>query len=309
MISMPGESYRGPLPELTEEERELSGLLRRHVEELAGRIGPRHVGRYDALQEAAGAVESAFAAAGYEVRRQGFEANGRTCYNLEVELRGTERPEEIVVVGGHYDSAGDTPAANDNATGTAAVLALARAFAGSAHPRTVRWVAFVNEEPPYFQTDLMGSRVYARRCRQRGENIVAMLSLETMGYYSDEDGSQHYPFPFSWFYPSTGNFIGFVGNVSSSGLVKRVVSSFRRHARFPSEGAAVYGWIAGIGWSDHWSFWKEGYPALMVTDTAPFRYPHYHSRRDTPDKVQYDRLARVVAGLRRVVEELLEASE
>ncbi len=131
-----------------------------------------------------------------------------------------------------------------------------------------------------------------------------MLSLETIGYYSDESDSQHYPFPFSLIYPNTGNFIGFIGNISSRQLVRKSIRSFRSHTPFPSEGVAAPGWITGIDWSDHWSFWEEGYPAIMVTDTALFRYEHYHTMKDTPDRVNYDRTARVVMGLTRVITEL-----
>ena len=170
--------------------------------------------------------------------------------------------------------------------------------------RTVRLVAFVNEEPPFCHTDLMGSRVYARRCRARDENVVAMLSLETIGFYVDEPGSQKYPFPFSLFYPDTGNFVGFVGNLGSRSLTRRSIRAFRESTDFPSEGLAAPGWIPGIGWSDHWSFWQEGYPGVMITDTAPFRYPHYHTPQDTPDRIDYDRFARVVMGVSGVVEAL-----
>jgi Zn-dependent M28 family amino/carboxypeptidase len=134
-----------------------------------------------------------------------------------------------------------------------------------------------------------------------------MLSLETIGYYRDERGSQMYPPPFSLFYPSEANFIAFVGNVSSRALVLRCLATFRREVKFPSEGAALPGFITGIGWSDHWSFWKAGYPAAMVTDTALFRYPYYHSPEDTPEKLDYDRMARVVAGLERVARDLAGA--
>jgi hypothetical protein len=130
-----------------------------------------------------------------------------------------------------------------------------------------------------------------------------MISLETMGYYSDAAGSQHYPFPFSLFYPNTANFIGFIGNISSRSLVRQAISIFRRHTAFPSEGAALPGWIPGTNWSDHWAFWKEGYPAFMVTDTALFRYKYYHTEEDTPDKLDCDRMARVVSGITRVVTE------
>jgi Zn-dependent M28 family amino/carboxypeptidase len=165
-------------------------------------------------------------------------------------------------------------------------------------------VLFVNEEPPFFATDGMGSFVHAKRAKERNEKIVAMLSLETMGYYSETKGSQHYPFPFSYLYPDTGNFIGFVGNLKSGALVRKIVRLFREHAEFPSEGIAAPAFIPGIGWSDHWSFWQHGYPALMVTDTAPFRYRHYHTPEDTEDKIDYEKLARVTIGLKAVVEGL-----
>ena len=132
-----------------------------------------------------------------------------------------------------------------------------------------------------------------------------MLSLETIGWYSDAPNSQRYPFPLSLFYPSTGDFIGFVANLGSRSLMHRVIGSFRRSVAFPSEGAAAPASIPGIDWSDHWSYWQFGWPALMVTDTAPFRYPHYHTPQDTPDKLDYDRLARVVAGLEGVLRELI----
>ena len=151
------------------------------------------------------------------------------------------------------------------------MLALARAFRAHKPARTLRFAAFVNEEPPFFHTDEMGSLVYAKACRSRSEKVVAMLSLETMGCFSEAEGSQSYPLPFSLFYPSRGNFIAFVGNLESRSLVHRAIACFREHARFPSEGGAVPGFIQGVGWSDHWSFWKAGYPAIMITDTAPLR--------------------------------------
>ena len=212
---------------------------------------------------------------------------------------------QIVVVGGHYDSVAGCPGANDNGTGVAATLALAQAFASRKLSRTLRFVAFVNEEPPYFQTEQMGSLVYARACRARGEKIVAMLSLETIGYYRDEPGSQQYPFPIGFLYPKTGNFIAFVGNTASRRLVKKVTASFRRQVQFPAESGAFPSALPGIGWSDHWAFWQMGYPALMVTDTAPFRYPYYHTPHDTPDKVDYEPFTRTTAGLALVVEELV----
>ena len=168
--------------------------------------------------------------------------------------------------------------------------------------RTVRFVAFVNEEPPYFGTEKMGSYIYAQRSRERGENIVGMISLETIGYYSDQKGSQNYPFPLNFFKSDTGNFLAFVSNIGSKPLLNNAIKRFRNHAKFPSDGIAAPQFIVGIDWSDQLSFWKFDYPGIMVTDTAYFRYPFYHALEDTPDKIQYDRLARVVLALSNVIE-------
>jgi Zn-dependent M28 family amino/carboxypeptidase len=150
----------------------------------------------------------------------------------------------------------------------------------------------------------MGSRVYASRLRKQEEDIVAMLSIETIGHYSDTKGSQRYPFPFGLFYPGSGNFIGIVGNLASRSLVRTCIASFRQHTVFPSEALCAPGWIAGVGWSDHWSFWREGYQAAMITDTALFRDAYYHTRGDTPEKLDYVSSARVVGGIGRLVAEL-----
>jgi hypothetical protein len=304
MVRMPGSSYRGPLPPLTGAESAIRDALRGHVELLAGRIGERNLYHPGKFAAAAEAIEGQLAALGYQVRSEEFQADGKPCRNLSVEVPGTERPEEVVVIGAHYDSVQGCPGANDNGSGVAAVLELARALAGKPARRTVRFVAFANEEAPFFGTERMGSLVAALGSRARGERVTAMLSLETLGYYKDEPGTQGYPWPFSLFYPDTGNFIGFVGNLKSRDLVRHAIRSFRETTRFPSEGAAVFEWVKGASWSDHWAFWQAGYPAIMLTDTAPFRYPHYHTPEDTPDKLDYDRLARVVAGLIRVARSL-----
>jgi Zn-dependent M28 family amino/carboxypeptidase len=315
MIRMPGASYQGPLPPLTAPEAGLRDELRRDVEALAGEIGERHVLVPRNLERAAAYVEAALAAAGYPVRRQSYEVGAgalpvpggpRPVHNLEVERPGAARAAEIVVVGAHYDTVLGSPGANDNGSGTAALLALARRFAGRAPARTVRFVAFVNEEL-FFQRPEMGSLVYARALRQRGDRVVTMLSLETIGYYSDRPGSQGYPPPLGLLYPSAGNFVGFVGNVGSRAQVREAIAAFRRHARFPSEGAAIPPVVPGPSWSDHWAFWQAGYPGVMVTDTAPYRYPWYHAPGDTPDKLDYERLARVVAGLEAMLADLAEA--
>jgi Zn-dependent M28 family amino/carboxypeptidase len=301
MTAMPGRSHAGALAPLSANERELRDRLERHVRTLGGEIGERNVFRPEALAHSARYLEERLRESGHTVTREAFTAASVDVHNLVVERRGATRPEEILVVGAHYDSVMGSPGANDNATGTAALLEIARSLAEQQPARTVRCVFFVNEEPPFYLTDEMGSLVHARGAKQRGENVVAMLSLETIGYYTDEPRSQHYPFPFALFYPSKGNFVGLVGNLDSRSLVRRAIGSFRRHAAIPSEGLAAPGFVPGIGWSDHWSFWHQGYPAVMVTDTALFRYGPYHTREDKPDRVEFDHLARVVAGLERVV--------
>lgn len=312
IIRMPDMHPMASIPPLTADQRLLCDALQADVYTLAETIGRRNVySRYDALCTAADTIENALSKAGYQVRRQGYEIEelkGRPCYNLDAEIRGTVNPDEIVLIGAHYDSAEQTPGANDNASGVAAMLALARAFAGTQPERTLRFVAFVNEEPPFFWTRDMGSLVYARQCRARNEKIVAMLSLETMGYYSDEPGSQRYPIPLlGRIYPTTGNFVGFIGNIRSRSLVRSAVNSFRRAAFCPAVAAFMPAWVTGVSWSDHWSFWHKGYSAIMVTDTALFRYRWYHTPEDTPEKLNYDRLTLVVEGLKAVVADLAGA--
>jgi Zn-dependent M28 family amino/carboxypeptidase len=305
MIRMPLRSFRGPLPPLSAQQTALRDELRAHVEMLGGKVGERNVFRTAGLKAAVRYIEETFTNAGFKVQRQSFTVSGELCHNLEVEIPGTTHPAEIIVIGAHYDSVAGVPGANDNGSGTAAVLALAKSPALQKPARTLRFVAFVNEEPPFFQTNGMGSTVYANRCRERGEKVVAMLSLETIGFYRDEKGSQKYPFPLALFYPSRGNFLAFVGNTSNASLVRRCIKTFRSQAKFPSEGGALPGTLPGIGWSDHWSFWQAGYPAIEITDTAIFRDPNYHQETDTPDKLDYDRMARVVDGLEKVIGDLV----
>lgn len=303
MLTMPGRSYRGPLPSLTQQEKVLSHALKSDLEKLAVEIGERNRYNYLKLMETAKFIEAEMSNCGYEVKRQRYQISNQTFENLEVEIKGDRQPDEIVIIGAHYDTVYGSPGANDNGSGVAGLLALGRAFAGKQTGRTLRFVFFTNEEPPFFMTEHMGSVVYAKRCRRREEKIVAMLSLETIGYYSDELGSQKFPPGLNELYPSTGNYIAFVSNLKNSKLVCDVIESFRRHTQFPSEGTALPPFGTGVNLSDHWSFWQEGYPALMVTDTAFFRYPYYHRRKDTSEKVDCDRTARVIAGLERVIEE------
>lgn len=273
--------------------------LRGHVDALAGSIGERNVFRPAALAAAADYIEAAWRAQGYEVARQWFEARGVRCANLEASRPGAARPAEVMLLGAHYDSVLGSPGANDNGSGVAALLELSRLFAAHTPAVTVRFVAFVNEEPPFFMTGEQGSVVYAKAARARGEDIRLMVSLETIGYYSNRPGSQHYPPLFGLFYPDRGDFLGFVSNLRSGPVMRRLARIFRAQCDFPLEHVATFGFVPGVTWSDHRSFWRQGYRAFMITDTALYRYPYYHSPGDRPDKVSYPELARVTDGLYR----------
>ncbi|MFW6131142.1 MAG: M28 family peptidase [Candidatus Aminicenantaceae bacterium] len=302
--NMPGRSHKGLLPELTDEELIIKKNMMQHIEFMAGNIGERNIWKYQALNACANYIEEVLTGMGYEVESQYFRVEGREFRNIEVELKGWKKPDEIILWGAHYDTIFGSPGANDNASGIAALLELARKAAGCQFERSVRFAAFVNEEPPFFKTDNMGSYVYSHNARASGENIVSMICLETIGCYSNKRGSQKYPFPLSRFYPGTGNFLAFVGNLASKDLVCQSIAAFRKHAAFPSEGIAAPSWLTGIDWSDQWSFWKKDYPAVMITDTALFRYNYYHSPEDTPEKLNYSSLARVLTGLDWVIKNL-----
>jgi Zn-dependent M28 family amino/carboxypeptidase len=304
MTAMPGSSFSGKLQPLSAEEIQIKTNLTRHISYLADDIGERNVIAYEPLQKTAQYIENSLKKFGYEVKSQEYVVQMRKVRNLIAEIHGGARANEIVIIGAHYDTVYDCPGADDNTSGVSALLELARILKTSHPSRTLRFVAFVNEEPPWFQTDQMGSLVYAEQAHKLKENIVAAVSIETIGMYSDAEGSQQYPSGFKSFYPSKGNFIAFVGDLGSRTLVRDAVRSFRTSTMFPSEGSAVPAAIPGVGWSDHWSFWQEGYPAIMVTDTAPFRNPNYHQPTDRPDTLDFNRVARVIHGLVSVVRDL-----
>lgn len=304
-LAVPGRSHEGALPAATSEERDLAAKLRRHVETIASE--PHNTAHPRALERAALYIEQVLAAHGHTPERQVYEADGQQVRNIFVTLDapGAAHVARTIVVGAHYDSWIETPGANDNATGTAAVLELALLLRDRARPGTrLILVLFVNEEPPYFQTPDMGSVRFAQMLAARKEPVAAMLSLETIGFFSDAPGSQQYPSPLGSVFPSKANFISFVAMPGSRRLLHDVMRGFRETTAFPTVGGIAPGFIPGIAWSDHWSFAQAGFQSLMVTDTALFRYAHYHKPTDTPDKVDYDKLARITKGLERAVREL-----
>jgi Zn-dependent M28 family amino/carboxypeptidase len=265
--------------------------LRKDVEALAF---PRNVQNPGSLTKALNYLNKELVEAGYKPRKQVYSLGT----NLIAERKGSEH---IVVVGAHYDTVPGCPGADDNGSGCAAVLALARRFPENPKGKTLRFVLFANEEPPNFQRDgLMGSIIYADACKQRGDKIDAMFSLETMGFYSDAKGSQKNPLGTRT--SDTGNFIALVGHPESKALADEVMQLYQ--SPVPMEKVIAPDLVPGIGWSDHWAFWRRGYPALMVTDTALYRNPNYHRESDTPETLDYRRFGQVVDGLAKVVKTL-----
>ena len=279
------------------EKQGLTHRLQMHVERLAGDIGERNVFAPEALQRAAVYIEDEWGTMGYDVERLEYDVSGIRCANLVTTRKGSARSSEILLLGAHYDSVIGSPGANDNASGVAALLEIARMFHAVEPMLTVRFVAFVNEEPPFFWTHKQGSMVYAEAARRRGDDIRLMASLETIGCYSDQPGSQSYPPLFRLFYPNRGNFIGIVSDFGSRPAMQRLAEAFRAQSDFPLQAVSTFRFIPGVSWSDHRSFWRHGYPAVMVTDTAFYRYRHYHTPTDTADKLAFPELAQVTLGL------------
>jgi hypothetical protein len=299
-------SHEVPLDPATASRARTAEWLRTCVGLLAG-PGERSTRRPGSLSNAAALLVGVLSGAGIESERLDYACEDQILTNLEVAMPGSQAGAPTIVIGAHYDSAAGTPGADDNASGCAALLELARRFdarhkADAGFPRhTLRLVFFTNEEPPWFQGEHMGSLVHARALAARGEHVSAMLAFDGLGYYDDRAGSQHYPPPFSLAYPDTANFLGFVGDLSSGALVRRCVDAFRASGALPCEGLSTFGALQGVGWSDHWSYWQIGVPAVMVTDTALFRNANYHEPTDRPDTLDYERLARAVEGIEAVV--------
>jgi Zn-dependent M28 family amino/carboxypeptidase len=299
---------------LDESEVEMCVRLRSDVEMLAEVIGERNTSRPGGLEAAAKFIEDRLAKLQYEVKRQEYRVGSHVVRNIEVEIPGDNRADEILILGAHYDSI-DCPAANDNASGVAGVLEAARAWspvdgAGTRFNRTVRLVFFVNEEPPFYKGELMGSVRYARRCRAKGEK-VRLINLETIGCYYGDQGSQRYPQMNNGILrmglkmmPKRGNFVVFTGDLKSWRLALGVCRQFKRKTGFPAVWFAAPKSVEGPGMSDNWSFWQEGYRAIMVTDTAFLRYPYYHTPLDLPDKMNFACMTRVVGGVIGAVEAL-----
>ena len=295
-----------------EEVREMAARLKGHVDVLAGLIGPRHLGKPSTMEAAVAYIQRQLAAGGENVGRQTYKAFGAETCNLIVERRGTGRAAEIVVVGAHYDTVPETPGADDNASAVAMLLEVARLTAGVRMRRTVRFVAFSCEEPPHFYTDTMGSDQYARACRKAGENVVGMLCLEMVGFFSDAPESQQIPPGIPRFlrraFPARGNFLTAVGNLKSVRLLWAFRRGFKKRSALPLYTVALPERIHEIRLSDNGSFWDFGYPALMITDTSFLRNPHYHLASDKPETLDYGRMAQGTLGVAGAVERIGKAT-
>lgn len=279
-------------------------VLRRDLKIIAVDIGERNLqnapGGFDRVVEF---LADELTRTGYEVDREYFPSQGRQVCNLIVEVPG--KSDGVILVGAHYDSVIGCAAANDNGSAMAMALGIARRFHGTVGERTLRVVFFANEEAPYFHTPEMGSFVHADGCRQRGDKIIAMICLETVGYYSTRPHSQNYPTPLNLLYPNRGDFLAIVGNTASTGLVRDFAASFKRHGRFPFQTGALPMTFWDICRSDQLCFWQRGYPALMLTDTADFRYKHYHRPTDTFDKITFPPFAQAARAVEVAVGDLL----
>lgn len=283
--------------------------LKRIVNFLSRNVGSRAYHQIAELAMAAEFIEIEFKQYGYEVFEQRFTVHGNSYRNLFIEIRGRKYPERVIIVGAHYDTVTGTPGADDNASGIAGILELAKQLRNSDFDRTVRFVAFTLEEPPFFRTDDMGSYRYAQHLSQRGEQVESMISLEMIGYFLDRPKSQYFPSSiFKLYYPDRANFIMLVSNRGSKDLLGKIRVSFQKGTDLPVESISIYSIVPGVDFSDHWSFYQFDYKAVMVTDTAFYRNPNYHRIGDLPETLDYVRMAKVVIGLKLAIEDLANIS-
>jgi hypothetical protein len=278
-----------------------------HVEHLSVTIGSRSVYEYDKIEATKRYIVSCLEKFGYIPTLQNYEYEGKLYSNIIISIPGVKYPEETVIIGAHYDTVYGTPGADDNASAVAVLLEMCRALKSSSPGRTLKLIFFFLEEPPVFRTEHMGSYVYAKEAKARNENIKAMICLEMVGYYSDKKGGQTFPLPLmSMMYSTTPDFIAVVGNLRSRYLVDNVKKSFNNAAHIPVETHTSLSFFPGVDLSDHRSFWKMGYPAVMITDTAFYRNPNYHTENDTIDTLDFNKMYDLLKGLLQAAKDLTE---
>lgn len=287
-------------PTLTRPEK-----LRETVTALAAEIGPRDLYNNNLrnLRRTEEYLAARLKAAGCKVEFQEYMASGVKVKNIIGVKAGLSLPGEVIVAGAHYDTF-NNPGADDNASGVAGLLELAEYAAGRKYDRTVKFIAFVNEEPPFFKQDGMGSAVYAKAAAVRKEDIKAALVLEMIGYYTEERLSQRYPPLIGPFLPGRGNFIAQVSDFRSRELARRIDRVFRGASKLPLRTVSLPSFVPGVDYSDHRSFWLAGYPAVMFTDTSFYRTPHYHKAADLPDTLNYGYMAALLDGLKAAMDDL-----
>ncbi|MDH3328343.1 MAG: M28 family peptidase [Desulfobulbaceae bacterium] len=274
--------------------------IRKWVEYLALEIGRRPATRVDLLRKVAERLTETFINLGYEVAQQPVPYKQTHHINIIARPKGSidshpGRP--LLVVGAHYDTVSNSPGADDNASSIGGLMEMARLLADNP-PTGLRLAAFCPEEPPAYRTRRMGSYIYAGSLKEAGIRLKGMICLEMIGYFNDAPGSQSYPLPFmKMVYPREGNFIAIVGNIRSARWTWQVKDAFKTGTDLPVETLNAPSVIVGIDFSDHWSFNKCGYPAVMVTDTAFYRTPYYHLPSDLPETLDYVRAAKVVDGI------------
>ncbi|PTL81672.1 M28 family peptidase [Vitiosangium sp. GDMCC 1.1324] len=277
--------------------------LKAHVRTLSETFHPRDHRHPENLERAAGYISDALSRAGGHVRSEPYTA-GTGSYRNVIATFGPDS-EERLVIGAHYDAAEGAPGADDNASGVAGLLELAAWLGEHPPPMRVDLVGFTLEEPPHFRRGTMGSKVHARALRSQDVKVRAMLSVESIGYFSQASGSQEYPVAaLKLRYPTEGNFIAVVGRSDEKDLIHTVHQALRAATDLPSESLAAPRGLEGVDFSDHASFWDERYPAVMLTDTALFRNTHYHTPEDTWDTLDYARMAKVVQGVQCAIDTL-----
>jgi Zn-dependent M28 family amino/carboxypeptidase len=277
--------------------------LERHVRALAEDCSPRDAWHPENMERAAAYIARELELSGALLSDQRFPAAGTLVRNVLAAF-GPETPERVIV-GAHYDAADGHPGADDNASGVAGLIELARLLADQPLARRVELVAFALEEAPFFGTEEMGSVVHARSVRASGGRVAAMLSLEMIGYFSDRPESQGFPFgALKALYPTTGNFIVVAGRFRDARLTLHIKRAMRRGSDLAVHSINAPRSLPGLDLSDNASYWDRGDPAVMVTDSAFYRNPNYHTAGDRPETLDYARMARVVEGVARAVLDL-----
>lgn len=280
--------------------------LEAHVRKLSGDFRQRDYRHPGVLEYAADYIAQQMQASGLTVERQKFKVDGNEYQNV-IGRRGPPTSERLVI-GAHYDVFSQDqalPGADDNASGVAGLLELARMSASFKSSVSIDFVAYSLEEPPYFKTDQMGSAHHAESLRKDGVSLRGMIGLEMIGYFTDAPGSQEYPsMLLKLFYPSVGDFIAVVGNMDSRQLTREVRRLMRRTELLPVHSLNGPAEIPGVDFSDHASYWNRGYKAVMVTDTAFFRNKNYHTAGDLPETLNYAKMAQVVDAVSAAAAEL-----